>query len=407
MCSLCRRAIFGSNPGAESVAMETVSILLVTSSYLPIVGGSEIEAQRVSRALIGRGHRVQILCPGGPPMPPLSRWTDDCGIPVRSFGGSVPARIRGHVFALRVAWTLLADLRRYDLIYFLMPGLQVALGTLAARLLGKPFMMKFSGSNEIRRLKNSRVGRVQLRFLDMWAGAIMVLNPGMMVEAAECGLRASKLLWMPNPVNLEEFCPLAPDVRSALRARLGIAEESEVVLFVGRLAPEKELASLVRGFAGVAALRPRALLVLVGDGPCREEMQRIAGKLAEAGRIQFTGAVPSSAVHQWVQIADVFALVSSLEGLPVSLIEAMATGLPVVVSDIPANRQLVDPGIEGLVVELKNVEAIGSALNSILSDNGARRRMGAAARARIGGSFSTDRVVGLYEGLFAKVLGQG
>jgi glycosyltransferase involved in cell wall biosynthesis len=387
--------------------METVSILLVTSSYLPIVGGSEIEAQRVSRALIGRGHRVQILCPGGPPMPALSRWTDDCGIPVRAFGGSVPAMIRGHVFALRVAWTLLADVRRYDLIYFLMPGLQVALGTLVARLLRKPFMMKFSGSNEIRRLRNSQVGRVQLRFLDRWSGAIMVLNPGMMVEAAECGLRASRLLWMPNPVDLEEFCPPAPEVRSALRTRLGIAEESQVVLFVGRLAPEKELASLVKGFAGVAALRPRAMLVLVGDGPCREEIQSIAGRLAEEGRIRFTGPVPSSAVHEWVQIADVFALVSSLEGLPVSLIEAMATGLPVVVSDIPANRQLVDPGVEGLVVELRNIEAIGSALNSILSDSGARRRMGAAARARIGETFSTDRVVGLYEGLFAKVLGQG
>jgi glycosyltransferase involved in cell wall biosynthesis len=390
--------------------METVSILLVTSSYLPIVGGSEIEAQRVSRALIGRGHRVQILCPGGPPMPALSRWTDDCGIPVRAFGGSVPGRIRGHVFALRVAWTLLADVRRYDLIYFLMPGLQVALGTLAARLLRKPFMMKFSGSNEIRRLKNSRVGRIQLRFLDMWAGAIMVLNPGMMVEAAECGLRASKLLWMPNPVDLEEFCPAAPEVRPAARARFDIPAESEVVLFVGRLAPEKELASLVRGFAGIAASQPRAMLVLVGDGPCREEIQIAAGKLAEEGRIRFTGVVPSSAVHEWVQIVDVFALVSSLEGLPVSLIEAMATGLPVVVSDIPANRQLVDTGVEGIVVETRNADAIGSALESILgdsdSDGETRRRMGTAARLRIGERFSTDRVVELYETLFAKILKQ-
>jgi glycosyltransferase involved in cell wall biosynthesis len=391
----------------EAIAMESVSILLVTSSYLPIVGGSEIEAQRVSRALIGRGHRVQILCPGGPPMPALSRWTDDCGIPVRSFGGSVPARIRGHIFALRVAWTLLADLRRYDLIYFLMPGLQVALGTLAARLLRKPFMMKFSGSNEIRRLKNSRAGRVQLRFLDLWAGAIMVLNPGMMVEAAECGLRASKLLWMPNPVDLEEFCPLAPEVRSALRARLRIPEESEVVLFVGRLAPEKELASLLRGFARVAALRPRTMLVLVGDGPCREETQTIAGKLADEGRVRFTGAVPSSAVHEWVQIADVFALVSSLEGLPVSLIEAMATGLPVVVSDIPANRQLVDSGVEGIVVETRNEDAIGRALGAILDNPETRRHMGEAARSRIGDRFSTARVTVLYETLFARLLGWG
>jgi glycosyltransferase involved in cell wall biosynthesis len=135
-------------------------------------------------------------------------------------------------------------------------------------------------------------------------------------------------------------------------------------------------------------------------------MQTAAGKLGEEGRIRFTGAVPSSAVHQWVQIADVFALVSSLEGLPVSLIEAMATGLPVVVSDIPANRQLVDHGVEGLVVETRNAEAIGMALDSILSDSAAGRRMGAAARTRIGVSFSTDRVVDLYETLFARLLGR-
>jgi glycosyltransferase involved in cell wall biosynthesis len=191
-----------------------------------------------------------------------------------------------------------------------------------------------------------------------------------------------------------------------LRARLRIAEESEVVLFVGRLAPEKELASLVRGFAKVAALRPQVMLVLVGDGPCREEVYRLAGALAEEGRIRFTGAMPSSAVHEWVQIADVFALVSSLEGLPVSLIEAMATGLPVVVSDIPANRQLVDTGVEGMVVETRNADAIGSALDSILSDGAARRRMGAAARSRIGERFSTVRVVGLYEALFERLLGR-
>ncbi len=219
--------------------MEAVSILLVTSSYLPIMGGSEIEAQRVSQALIARGHRVQILCPGGPPMPAVSRWTDDCGIPVRAFGGSVPTRFRGHVFALRVAWTVLTDSRRYDLIYFLMPGLQVALGSLAARMSGKPFMMKFSGSNEIRRMKNSLIGRIQLRFVDRWAGAIMVLNPGMMVEAAECGLRQSKLHWMPNPVDLEEFCPVTPLERSGLRTELGIPDQAGIVLFVGRLAPEK------------------------------------------------------------------------------------------------------------------------------------------------------------------------
>ncbi|HWE51147.1 MAG TPA: glycosyltransferase family 4 protein [Bryobacteraceae bacterium] len=384
--------------------MESVSILLVTNSYLPIMGGSEIEAQRVSQALIRRGHRVQILCPGGPPMPAVSRWTDDCGIPVRIFGNRAPARIRGHVFAWRVVWALLSEARTYDLVYFLMPGLQVALGSLMARLLGKPFIMKFSGSNEVRRMKNSTVGRLQLRVLDKWAGSIMVLNPGMMLEAAECGLQRSKLLWMPNPVDLDEFRPPAPGERAALRAKFGIPAEADVVLFVGRLAPEKELPSLVKGFEKIAAQHERAMLVLVGDGPCRGELETLAGKLIQQGKIRFTGAVASSAVHQWVQIADVFSLVSSLEGLPVSLIEAMAAGLPAVVSDIPANRQLIDPGIQGLVVEPKNAEAIGSALSAVLENPELRRSLGDAARARIGDNFSTARVTLLYETLFARLL---
>ncbi len=156
-----------------------------------------------------------------------------------------------------------------------------------------------------------------------------------------------------------------------------------------------------------AASRPLATLVpvlLLATRACREELGDLAGKVAEEKRIRFTGAVPSAAVHEWVQIADVFTLVSSLEGLPVSLIEAMATGLPVVVSDIPANRQLVDPGIEGLVVETKDANAIGKAIVSILSDGEMRQRMGAAGKARVGSTYSTDRVVGQYETLFARLL---
>jgi len=394
----------GWNRGALSSAMKTRSILLVTSSYLPIMGGSEIEAQRVSQALMKRGHRVRIVCPGGPPMPAQSNWTDDCGVPVRTFGGGMPRQLRGYIFALRVAWMVLAERSRYDLVYFLMPGLQVTLGMLAARLARKPSMMKFSGSNEIQRVNKSRMGRVMLRFLDLWSGAIMILNPGMAGEAAECGLRASKLLWMPNPVDLDVFCPLPAEVRSKLRARLAIPQDAEVVLFVGRLAPEKELPSLVKGFGKVAALRPRAMLLLVGEGPCREELQTLAGQVTEEGRIRFAGATPSSAVPQWMQIAEVFALVSSFEGLPVSLIEAMATGVPAVVSDIPANRQLVDTGVEGVVVETRNADAIGAALESLLGDSELRSRLGAAGRARIAGSFSTPRVVELYESLFVRLL---
>ena len=97
-----------------------------------------------------------------------------------------------------------------------------------------------------------------------------------------------------------------------------------------------------------------------------------------------------------------FALVSSQEGFPCSLVEAMSAGLPSVVSDIPANRQLIFSGENGLTAELKNEEALGSALACLAADSGLRRRLGAAAREHVTANYSTDKVAERYEKLFAE-----
>src|SRR5437868_406487 len=123
---------------AGSAGERKFSFRLITSSYLPTIGGSEIEAQRVCCAMLERGHLVELYCPGGPSMPPVSRRVDEAGVPVRQFGNGLPARLRGYAFALGSAWRLFRDRANYDLIYFLMPGLQVALGTYVARYTGKP-----------------------------------------------------------------------------------------------------------------------------------------------------------------------------------------------------------------------------------------------------------------------------
>src|SRR5438552_19138262 len=98
----------------DSVARR-FSYLLISYSYPPVLGGSEIEAQRVSTALQQRGHQVQVLCAGGGPMPPLTNWVDPCGIRVRLLAGRWPDRWRPYIFALGVAWTLFKERRHYEL----------------------------------------------------------------------------------------------------------------------------------------------------------------------------------------------------------------------------------------------------------------------------------------------------
>src|ERR1039458_6756542 len=180
------------------------SVLLVSHTYPPVLGGSEIEAQRVCSALLRRGHSVVVLCAGGPPMPDLAVWTDPAGVPVRIFGGRRFGRLRDYAFALGVVRTLFRERHRYQIVYFLMQGLHLAAGLPVARWLGKPIVMKVSGSSIITAMRQSWLGRGGLRSLRKWAARVMILNRGMAEEAASAGFEPHHLLGMPNPVDTGE-----------------------------------------------------------------------------------------------------------------------------------------------------------------------------------------------------------
>jgi glycosyltransferase involved in cell wall biosynthesis len=389
----------------SSAPIRPVSVLLICDSYPPVIGGSEIEAQRVSSALIKRGHRVQVLCAGGPPMPPVRDWVDPAGVPVRILTRRSRGRAKDFVFALEVAGAIWSGRRRYDVVYFLMQGLHLAAGLPVAHWLGKPIVMKFGGSGVIPLMRRSRAGRVELEWLRRWAARLMVLNEGMIEEGIADGFQRQQFTWMPNPVDVSEFRPAQPGETAAWRAQHGIPLQGCVTIYVGRLSPEKGLPGLLRGFALTARSSPDAMLVLVGDGPQRAELEALAGQLQLGpDRIRFIGRVNSTEVPFWLRSSDVFALTSPSEGFSCALLEAMAVGLASVVSDIPANRQLIDPGIHGLTVPFGDESSIGEALLQLSSDPTARKRMGEAARNRAIDNYSTSRVVECYETLLSEVL---
>jgi glycosyltransferase involved in cell wall biosynthesis len=389
---------------SSSARSRPVSLLVISHSYPPVLGGSEIEVQRVCAALLRRGHRVTVLCAGGPPMPPVSAWVDPTGVPVRIFAHRWKGRYRDYAFSLAVAWTLFRERRNYQLVYFLMQGLHLATGLPAAHWLRKPVVMKFSGSSLIAALRRSWLGRLELRWLQKWARRVMILNPGMEGEAAAAGFEPRHLLWMPNPVDTAEFAPCSPEQRRGLRLQLSIPPQAPAVIFVGRLAPEKELSCLLAAFASVVQSMPQAVLILVGDGPCRQELEAQACHLGLSASLRFTGRQSVDQVRRWLQASDVFALVSSNEGFPCSLLEAMSVGCASVVSDIPANAQLIDHCAHGLRVPLGGRTKIAEALLRLLGDPELRDAMGRAARQRVIDNYSVDKVLDRYEELFYEAL---
>ena len=379
-----------------------VSYLLVCHSYPPVLGGSEIEAQRVSDELQKRGHRPRIVCAGGDPMPHVSEWVDPCGLRVKLYGGTGSSRWRDIVYALGVAWTLVRERKQYEVVYFLMQGLHLATGLPVARLLRKPIVMKFSCSSLVVGMRDTWMGRLELSFLRRWASRILVLNPGMTEEALEVGFDQARLGWMPNPVDTDYFRPCSPEQRLQLRKELNVEPEAPLVVFVGRLDHQKKIPWVLGAFARVVRERPRAMLALLGDGPLRDESKALAKTLNLERNTIFTGRLATEGVLKWLQAGDATTLVSEIEGLPCSLIEAMSAGLTPVVSNIPAHLQLIDHEVHGIVTELGNEESIARGLVRVLDDPALRTRLSAAARCRMVEQFSTSRVVDCYETLFAE-----
>jgi len=326
-------------------------------------------------------------------------------VPVRIYAERWKGTLKNVVFTLRVAAMMIGERRNYQVVYFLMQGLHVAVGLPVARLLKKPIIMKIAGSGVVPRIYESRIGRQELVWMNRWAKRVLVLNPGMRQEAIAHGISPGKLDWMPNPVDTKEFSPATADEQRRLRSGFGIPDAAQLVLYCGRLAPEKGLDTLLEAFSLVIRQVRGAFLVLVGDGPVRDALAEKAGRLGLVGNhIRFTGLVNPVDVCQWLKIADVFALVSPAEGFSCALAEAMSTGVASVASDIPANRQLVEHGLHGVLVPVGEAEKIAAAISGLLEDVSSRRRMGEMARQRIMENYSTEHIVERYQALFREAL---
>ncbi|MEM9581372.1 MAG: glycosyltransferase family 4 protein, partial [Pseudomonadota bacterium] len=169
------------------------------------------------------------------------------------------------------------------------------------------------------------------------------------------------------------------------------------ILFVGRLAAVKGVPLLVKAFAALHQRHPDAVLTLVGDGPERGRIEALAAELGCAAALRFTGYLSQQEVAQELDRADIFALPSFAEGVPVVLMEAMASRLPVLATRIAGIPELVRDGVNGLLVPPGDSEALSEALDRLLSDPALCARMGQAGRQTVKEDFNINREAGKLE----------
>jgi glycosyltransferase involved in cell wall biosynthesis len=197
----------------------------------------------------------------------------------------------------------------------------------------------------------------------------------------------SRLHHIPNGVDLARFVP---------RAAAPVPAGPPVIGTVASLRPEKNLARLIRAFHRVAATHP-ARLVIVGDGPERPALEALATDLGLGARVRFAGQAADPA--PFYAAFDIFALSSDTEQMPLSVLEAMAGGLPVAATDVGDIRAMLAPANAEMLAGTSDA-GLAAVLDRLLHDGAERARLGAANRARAAAAFDEQAMVEAYRRLW-------
>ncbi len=199
-----------------------------------------------------------------------------------------------------------------------------------------------------------------------------------------------RVIFIGNGVDIGRFTDEHPGARTSL----GLSPQDKVVGFVGRLVSEKGIMELIEAMRPVFQAIPEARLLIVGDrldSDRDKKTKEVIGNLKNlSSRILFTGFIDE--VSEVMSAIDLFVLPSHREGMPRTIIEAMASGKPVIATDIRGCREEVVPGLTGLLVPVKDPDALSKAITSLLSDSGLARQMGAEGKRRAC-EFFDERIV--------------
>jgi glycosyltransferase involved in cell wall biosynthesis len=239
------------------------------------------------------------------------------------------------------------------------------------------------------------------RFLANWTDRIVGNSQAVVDFYADSGIAWERLSCIYSGIADEE----PPDIDAGeVRASLNIPRDAPLVIFVGRLAPQKGVDDLIAAFDLLQHVRPDYRLLIVGDGPLRADLEETSHTFELDNRVKFLGH--RNDVPRLLAASDLLVLPSYYEGLPNVVLEAMRYRKPVVATAAPGTTEVVIEGETGLLVPMHKPSALAQSIRVVLDDQELATRLGQAGRARVETSFPIqlmiDRFASLYEELAMK-----
>jgi len=352
-------------------------VMMLVNLYPPLGGGAEHQAERLAMYLAHRNVFSGVLTRKLDHSPVHEKRDGVQIIRIRELG---PGRFRSFSFIFGSVFYMILHAGSFDVLHAHLAFAPAVAASVTGKLLGKRVMIKFGGSGpygDVQELKNSWRGRLSLSIMRRWADLFVALTEEIEQEMLNAGLPPARIIRMVNGVDTNLFCP-STDKRFA-KASLDLADRT-VLLFTGRLTAQKALPDLISALKQVSGVLTNIHLLLAGDGEERNMLETMAADLGIRSRLTFLGRCDS--VKPYLDAADIFVLPSLSEGISNSLLEAMASGLPCIATNVGGSFEALAQGRCGVLVSPDNVQQLADAILQLASDEQEMERLGRQARKR-------------------------
>ncbi len=376
-------------------AQDRLTICLFSESYYPIVGGMETQGLIMAEDWIE--HDFQVIVITRRSNNSLKEFEKIGEINIHRVPPTGSSNLNRWIMLVTSLPILIKLVRQYDIIF--VSGFR-SLGILAviiSKLFHKVCILKADNNGEMSGdyfQSGLAKWNLSLSFplvkLFLWlrnailrqADAFVSLSAEMSQEFINYGVDKNKIYLIPNSVDPKKFHPVNSQKKSELRRKLGIEFEGKIFVYTGRLLTIKGLPLLVKVWQKIQSKYDKCYLLIVGGGSkdihdCEEELKQYVKTNSLEKSVKFTGNVYN--VYEYLQASDIFVFPTGNEAFGISLIEAMACGLPVIVTPVGGIKDIVNNGHNGLTVEVGNFDRLYDAMENLIFDDSLSASLGKSA----------------------------
>ncbi|MEY4684125.1 MAG: hypothetical protein RLZ25_584 [Pseudomonadota bacterium] len=357
---------------------------MLIHDYYPRVGGAQALLRVQASKLRARGIEVDILTRG---VAGEAAFEKIDGVSVYRLPVPRPRALASVSFLLS-ALRLMSKLKP-DVVHaheFISPATAAVLGNAFLKLPMVVTPHRSGPLGDVQRLQNRSGGAYRLREIRDRADALVVISREIGNELIQADFPIERLHDIRNGVDTECFKPLAEAEKSALRRAIGLPNKIPIVIYSGRLVQEKRVHHLLAVWPRVLKTNPKALLLILGEGDQDHSLRAMA-----TPGVLFLGAITN--VRLYLQAGDIFVLPSAAEGLSVSMLEAMSSGLAPIVTAVGGAPEVITHRQDGLLIAPDDLEELETALQMLIKSNDMTSELGKAARERVLAHFSVDQSV--------------